>query len=63
MATAEALPCPPTVGFVEGRKTGDPNVCELYDPQENENLANKPGHAGRLKKLSAMLHKKLGSRR
>jgi iduronate 2-sulfatase len=53
--------------FVEWRKADEPNVYELYDhrtdPQENENLANKPEHAGRLQELSAMLHKKLGSRR
>jgi iduronate 2-sulfatase len=49
--------------FVEWRKAGEPNVYELYDhqadPQENENLANRPERADLLKDLARMLHRKL----
>jgi len=49
--------------YVEWRKAGEPNVYELYDhrtdPQENENVAANPDHAGLLKDLSTRLHRKL----
>jgi iduronate 2-sulfatase len=53
--------------LVEWRKAGEPNVYELYDhqndPQEDENVANRPEHAGTLRDLSAVLHRKLRARR
>ena len=49
--------------FVEWRKAGSPDVYELYDhqndPEENENLANKPEHSAIVKELSAMLRANL----
>jgi arylsulfatase A-like enzyme len=49
--------------FVEWRRSGEPNVYELYDhradPQENLNLANRPERAGLLKEPSRRLHKEL----
>ncbi len=52
--------------FVEWRKAGSPDVHELYDhqndPEENENLANKPEHSAIVKELSAMLRANLKAR-
>lgn len=48
--------------FVEWRKPGQPSLYELYDhrsdPQENQNLANKPEHTETVRKLTAKLHEK-----
>ena len=48
--------------FVEWRKTGEPNIYELYDhqndPQENENLANKPEYSETIRMFSAKLQEK-----
>ena len=46
--------------FVEWMKSGQPSVYELYDqqadPAENQNLAERPEHAGTLRELAAQLH-------
>ncbi|MBN1124843.1 MAG: DUF4976 domain-containing protein [Sedimentisphaerales bacterium] len=51
---------------MEWRREGRPTVYELYDhrndPQENQNLANRPEYAKTIRELSAMLHKKLAAR-
>ena len=48
--------------FVEWRKTGEPDIYELYDhqndPQENENLANKPEYSETIRGLSAKLRER-----
>ena len=48
--------------FVEWRKSSQPNVYELYDhrndPQENENLANKPQYSETIRMLSRKLQER-----
>lgn len=48
--------------FVEWRKAGQPSLYELYDhqndPQENQNLANKPEYAETIRELTAKLRGK-----
>jgi len=52
--------------FVEWSKPGSPNVYELYnhqsDPQENQNLADKPEYSILVKELTARLHAKFKTR-